>query len=177
MAQTVRVISVVGKKDAGKTTLVVALAREFVKRGHRVSTIKHGSHPARVDTPGTDTYRHYQEGLASQVLMEFPGGRVFFERADESAGPLDLVRRFISGDIVLVEGFTLEPLPKIEVHRLAKHAHPLYRPGAEGSEHWVAMLTDDPDLALPIPVFRFDDTHWLVTLASLAWEKAVEVAL
>lgn len=168
-------ISVVGKKDAGKTTLVVALAREFVKRGWRVSTIKHGSHPARVDTPGTDTYRHYEEGLASQVLMEFPGGRVFFERAAQSLGPLDLVRRFIAADIVLIEGFTKEPLPKIEVHRRAKHADPLYRPGAEGSERWVAILTDDPELDLPIPVFCFGDTHWLVTLANLAWEKALEV--
>lgn len=168
-------ISVVGKKDAGKTTLVVALAREFVKRGCRVSTIKHGSHPARVDAPGTDTYRHYEEGLASQVLMEFPGGRVFFERAARSLGPLDLVQRFISADIVLVEGFTKEPLPKIEVHRRTKHADPLYRPGAEGSERWIAILTDDPELHLPIPVFRFGDTHWLVTLANLAWEKALAI--
>lgn len=169
-------ISVVGKKDAGKTTLVVALAREFVKRGHLVSTIKHGSHPARVDTPGTDTYRHYEEGHASQVLMEFPGGRVLFERAGEALGPVDLVRRFISADIVLIEGFTKEPLPKIEVHRRSQHADPLYRPGAEGSEHWIALLTDDPELELPIPVFRFDDTHWLVSLANLAWEKSVEIA-
>jgi molybdopterin-guanine dinucleotide biosynthesis protein B len=175
MGQAIRVISVVGKKDAGKTTLVVALARQLVKQGRRVSTIKHGSHPARMDTPGTDTYRHYEEGLASQVLMEFPGGRVFFERAVQPLGPTELVRRFISADIVLIEGFTREPLPKIEVHRRAKHAAPLYQPGMAGSEHWVAMLTDDPELQLPIPVFRFDDTHWLVFLANLAWAKAAEI--
>ena len=73
MAAT-RVISVVGKKDAGKTSLVVAFAAEFVKRGRRVATIKHGTHPADVDKPGTDTYRHYHEGMAGPELVEFPRG-------------------------------------------------------------------------------------------------------
>lgn len=175
MAQVIRLISVVGKKEAGKTTLVVALAREFVKRGRRVSTIKHGTHPATLDTQGKDTYRHYEEGLASQVLMEFPGGRVLFERAERPADPVELVRHFLDADIVIAEGFTQHPIPKIEVHRSSKHAEPLYRPGAAGSEHWIAVLTDDPRLELPIPVFRFDDTHWLVALANLSWDKAQQV--
>ena len=37
---------------------------------------------------------------------------------------------------------------------------------------WVAMVTDDRSLRLPIPVFRFSDTAWLVTIANLAWDRA-----
>ena len=33
-----RLVAVVGKKNAGKTTLVVALVHEMIRRGHRVMT-------------------------------------------------------------------------------------------------------------------------------------------
>lgn len=176
MAAT-RVISIVGKKDAGKTSLVVALASEWVKRGRRVSTIKHGAHPAEVDKPGTDTHRHYTEGMAERVLMEFPGGRVLFERTQqEEAEPLALVSRYLGGaDIVIVEGYKKAPLPKIEVHRKSKHPEPLFDPDSPDAKQWVAMVTDDEALRVAIPTFRFTDTGWLVTLAQLAWDRAVVV--
>ncbi len=176
MAAT-RVISIIGKKDAGKTSLVVALASEWVKRGRRVATIKHGAHPAEVDKPGTDTYRHYTEGMAERVLMEFPGGRVLFERTpQEEAEPLTLVRRYLGdADIVLVEGYKKAPLPKIEVHRKSRHQEPLFDPASPEAKQWVAMVTDDEMLRVAIPTFRFTDTGWLVTLAQLAWDRAVVV--
>ena len=37
-------VSVVGRKHAGKTTLVVRLSAELTRRGHRVMTLKHRSH-------------------------------------------------------------------------------------------------------------------------------------
>jgi len=57
-----RLISIVGRKNAGKTTLTVALAAEFVRRGKRVMTIKHGHHGTSADTEGTDSWRHFHEG-------------------------------------------------------------------------------------------------------------------
>jgi molybdopterin-guanine dinucleotide biosynthesis protein B len=172
-----RVISIIGKKDAGKTSLVVALASEWVKRGRKVATIKHGAHPAEVDKPGTDTHRHYHEGMAERVLMEFPGGRVLFERTNEQAEePLALVRRYLAGvDIVIVEGYKKSSLPKIEVHRKSKHPAPLFDPQRVDAKQWVAMVTDDEQLRVSIPTFRFTDTGWLVTLAQLAWDRAVAV--
>ena len=38
------IVSIVGKKNSGKTTLTVALAAELKRRGWRVATIKHGHH-------------------------------------------------------------------------------------------------------------------------------------
>jgi molybdopterin-guanine dinucleotide biosynthesis protein MobB len=171
-----RVISIVGKKDSGKTSLVVALASEWGKRGRRVATIKHGAHPAEVDKPGTDTHRHYTEGRAEKVLMEFPGGRVLFERTQADGEPLALVRGYLGGaDIVIVEGFRKSPLPKIEVHRKSKHQQPLFDPASPDAKQWVALVTDDETLRVAIPTFRFTDTGWLVTLAQLAWDRAVVV--
>src|SRR3989441_7600275 len=76
-------ISIIGLKNAGKTTFLVALASELVRRKFRVMTIKHGSHPADMDQKGKDTWRHWHEGKAERVLMESPGQRVLFERTAE----------------------------------------------------------------------------------------------
>lgn len=173
MAAT-RVISVVGKKNAGKTTLVVALAQEFVRRGRRVGTLKHGHHPALVDQEGKDTWRHFQEGGASKTLIEAPNQRVLFERPSGDADPLALVRRYFRDtDIVLVEGFKQSSLPRIEVHRTAAHRTPLYDPAEPDAGRWIALLTDDLTLRCPFPVFNFHDTAWFTSVAHLAWERAL----
>jgi molybdopterin-guanine dinucleotide biosynthesis protein B len=168
-----RIISIIGRKNAGKTTLVVALASEFTRQKKNVATIKHGHHPALVDTEGTDTWRHYNEGLARRTMIESPGQRVLFERTTGDEDPESLARRYMSDmDIILVEGFKQAALPKIEVHRSKLHPGPLFDPTAPGAETWVAMVTDDPDLRVPFSTFRFTDTAWLVTLAHVVWDNA-----
>lgn len=171
MAAT-RIISIIGKKDAGKTTLVVALATEM-RRKLRVMTLKHGTHAADMDQQGKDTWRHWNEGKAERVLLEAPGERVLFERTDREGDPIDLARRYLEGaDIVLAEGFSAYPLPKIEVFRTACGDKPIYDPTRENADQWVAMITDSPTFRAPFPVFRFSDTSWLVSLANLAWDRA-----
>ena len=49
-------LAIVGRKHSGKTTLVVRLAAELTRRGHRVMTIKHGHHTFNLDPSTTDTY-------------------------------------------------------------------------------------------------------------------------
>jgi molybdopterin-guanine dinucleotide biosynthesis protein MobB len=171
-----RVISVVGKKNAGKTTLVVAMAQDFARRGRRVGTIKHGHHPALVDQEGKDTWRHFHEGRAIRTMIESPDQRVTFDRSAGTADPVDLVRQhFLDLDLVIVEGFKRAPLPKIEVHRHAVHAEPLYDPAGEGADQWVAMVSDQRGLRYPFPVFTFTDTAWLPSLMHMAWERALVV--
>lgn len=167
-----RIISIIGKKDAGKTTLIVALATEM-RRKLRVMTLKHGTHAADMDQRGKDTWRHWNEGKAERVLLEAPGERVLFERTDHDADPIALAKRYLDGaDIVLAEGFSAYPLPKIEVYRMACGDKPIYDPSRDNADQWVAMLTDNPAFRAPFPVFRFSDTSWLVSLANLAWDRA-----
>ncbi|MDH4044456.1 MAG: molybdopterin-guanine dinucleotide biosynthesis protein B [Gemmatimonadota bacterium] len=175
MAET-RVISVIGKKDAGKTTLVVAMAQDFVRRGRRVGTIKHGHHPALVDQEGKDTWRHFNEGRVLRTMIESPGQRVTFEHSDGMADPVALVRQsFLDVDIVIVEGFKRAEIPKIEVHRKAVHATPLFDPDDASASQWIAMVSDERKMQLPFPVFTFTDTAWLPSLMHFAWERALVV--
>lgn len=171
MAAT-RIVSIIGRQNAGKTTLLVALANELRRRQFRVMTLKHATHQIQLDTEGKDTWRHFQEGHAERVLLEAPGERVLFERTTETGDPIALAERYLSGaDIVLCEGFTSSALPKIEVSRRVA-GPPLWKAGKETSGDWIAMLTDDASFRADFPVFRFSDTSWLVTLGNLAWDRA-----
>ena len=173
MAST-RIISVIGRKNAGKTTLAVALISELVRRRHRVMTIKHGHHPATVDQPGTDTWRHFNEGRAERTLIASPQLRVLFERSPDDYDPVGLARRYMQeADIVVTEGFKAAPLPKIEVFRRAAGDQPIYSSSAANASEWVAIVTDDPDFDADCPVLRFHDTIWLQLLANLAWDRAL----
>lgn len=173
MAAT-RIISVVGRKNAGKTTLAVALASELARRGHRVMTIKHGHHPADVDRTGSDTWRHFNEGHAERVLIASPDLRVLFERTADDYDPIGLARRYMQdADIVLTEGFKAAPLPKIEVFRRVAAGRPLYDPASSVASRWAAVVTDDADFQAECPVLHFYDTNWLQLLASLAWDRSL----
>ena len=113
-----RLISIVGKKNAGKTTLVVALTKELVRRGHRVMTMKHGSHPMEIDQQGRDTWRHMHEGGAERVVMESPGMRVLLAKPTGPLGPRELAEQFLAeAHFVVVEGFRESDVPKIEIGR------------------------------------------------------------
>ncbi len=168
-----RIVSVIGRKDAGKTTLLVALAREFKRQGKRVMTIKHASHPADVDREGTDSWRHFVEGAAERTLIAAPETRVIFERSPDDTDPETLARRYLAeADIVLVEGFKRAPVPRIEVHRKSLNLPPLLVDAGELADLWIAVVTDDATLRTSGRVIRFQDTMWLPLLASLTWEQA-----
>ena len=171
-----KIISIIGRKNSGKTSLVVAMANEFTRRGKRVMTIKHASNPAALDTPGTDTFRHFHEGKAERVLIASPEVRAVIERSADDTGPVELARRYLTdADIVLVEGFKKEPLPKIEVYRREVADLPIYLAAAPNAGEWIAILTDDTTFEAKCPVLRFKDTIWLQLLAGLAWDKALTI--
>ena len=171
-----RILSVVGHKNAGKTTLLVALAREYKRMGRRVATIKHASHPALVDREGTDTWRHFHEGSSERTLIAAPEMRVLFERAPDDTDPETLARQYLGDvDLVLVEGFKRSSLPKVEVYRKETGVPPLYDTASNPSD-WIAIVTDDTSLRSECRVLRFMDTMWLSLLAGLSWERAKVLA-
>jgi len=171
-----RIVSIIGHKNAGKTTLVAALSHEFKRQKRRVGTIKHSSHPIEVDRPGTDSWRHFHEGKADGVVVAAPELRVAFERRMDEAGPEELARRyFMDMDVVIVEGFKSAPLPKIEVFRKEVAKAPLFNPEAENASEWLAIITDDHRYSAPCRILHFSDTMWLTVLTALVMEHAKQL--
>lgn len=173
MAAT-RIISIIGRKNTGKTTLTVALAAELARRGRRVMTMKHAHHLAEVDREGSDSFRHFNEGRAERTLLVAPDLQVLFNRASDGYDPIGLAREHLSSaEIVLVEGFKHAPLPKIEVYRPSVAKEPLYDPALPNAAEWAAIVTDDPFYECDSRVIRFQDTMWLQLLAGVTLERAI----
>lgn len=114
------VFCVVGWKNSGKTGFVVELTRELARRGLVVMTAKHG-HGFDFDRPGSDSWRHRNEGGARRVALVGPKqGAVFGEWNPDEGEPslAAVVGRYLSdADVVIAEGFKSSPFPKIEVFR------------------------------------------------------------
>ncbi len=166
------ILSITGKKNSGKTTLVVRLAAALTQRGVRVMSIKHGSHTFNMDPENTDTYRHYHEGHSVRVAMISPDKFALVMRREEEITPELIAERYMAdADLVLCEGFKQTNLPKIEIFRRATHAAMLYEPTLPNASAWHAMVTDGDVPALPFPVFRLDHDGWLDQLVDWVLQR------
>lgn len=163
------VACVVGKKNSGKTTLVVGLVAELARRGHRVMTVKHG-HGFELDRPGTDSWRHRREGGAERVLLAGPEDVALVGRWGAGGEPplAALVDRYLyEADVVVAEGFKLEPFPKIEVFRAAAHRSPIYTPDDPRADSFLAVVTDRREFHARVPVFDLERPDLVERLADL----------
>ena len=115
------IISIVGKSDSGKTTLIEKLVPELTRRGYRVATVKHDVHGFEVDREGKDSWRHKQAG-AHTVVISSPN-KVALIRDVEKDLSLDEIREKLIQDVdlILSEGYKKDVQPKIEVFRKEKH--------------------------------------------------------
>jgi molybdopterin-guanine dinucleotide biosynthesis protein B len=159
-------VAIIGRKNSGKTTLVVRLAAELHRRGHRVMTIKHGAHTFNIDPSTTDTYRHYHEGNAERVAMAAPDKFALIMRWSDELGPEEIATRYMSdADIVICEGFKRSALPKIEIHRRDAHPAPLLGSAGVDAGTYRAIVTDDDRVTTTLPIIRLDVHGWLEKIA------------
>lgn len=158
-----RAVSIIGRKNSGKTTLLVAIAAELKRRRVRVVSLKHCHHGFDLDREGSDSWRHYNEGAVDAVLLAAPDKLAVISRRPPGLDtPEDLIQEVLArfpADLALVEAFTDAALPKLEIFRGSVHARPIYL-GATPMEraHWLGVVTDAPDLlaAAPCPVIPLD---------------------
>ncbi|MBI4741491.1 MAG: molybdopterin-guanine dinucleotide biosynthesis protein B [Betaproteobacteria bacterium] len=147
-----KVFGIAGYSGSGKTTLLEKLLPRFVALGLRVSVIKHTHHDFDIDKPGKDSYRHREAG-ASEVLIASGTRWVLMNELRGAPEPAldEYLGRFSPCDLVLVEGFKQENIPKLEVYRPASGRPPLW----PDNPNVVAVACDAPeqlptDLALPV---------------------------
>jgi molybdopterin-guanine dinucleotide biosynthesis protein B len=154
-----RIFGFAGFSGSGKTTLIEKLVPLLAARGLRVSLIKHAHHGFDVDRPGKDSHRHREAGCSEVLVSSSKRWALMHELRGAPEPSLDeLVARLSPCDLVLVEGFKREPIPKLEVHRAANAAAGLIFPH---DPHVIALATDAAvDTALPC--FGLDDAQAIV---------------
>ena len=115
-----KVVSIVGESDAGKTTLVERLVAALDRAGATVGTVKGIHHAVELDDPGKDTHRHRTAGAARVVGVTPDLTASFRPVGKDDGGPDAALERALTEfgtavDAVLVEGFSGSALPKLVV--------------------------------------------------------------
>lgn len=107
-----KIVSIVGKKNTGKTSLTVKVIEELTRRGYNVASVKHSHHSIEMDKENTDTWKHKQAGANLVVGV---GSTTFFNARQEMDlnRILFLIKHFSEYDYVIIEGYKSYNYPKI----------------------------------------------------------------
>jgi molybdopterin-guanine dinucleotide biosynthesis protein B len=153
------IVSLVGKSNSGKTTLMEKMIEKLVERGYRVATIKHNLHGFDIDHEGKDSWRHKKAG-ARLTLLASPGKVAVMEDTGADLGIGELRDRYIHNvDIILTEGFKGNPYPKIEVFRSVLKRELL----SSKDDNLIAVAGDEP-VETDANLFDINDIEGIVDL-------------
>jgi molybdopterin-guanine dinucleotide biosynthesis protein B len=156
----VPIISVIGRKKAGKTTVLERLIVGLKARGYRVATIKHHIHYGfSIDSPGKDTWRHAAAG-ADVVAISSPDRLVLMRTTAKELFLREIVDRYMSDvDVVLTEGYARAETPKILVATCEDDLR-LFTSAAGGE---IVAVVSDSEVKASCEVFGFDDVEKLAS--------------
>lgn len=153
------IVSIVGKSNSGKTTLIEKLIAELMQRGWRVATIKHNLHGFEIDHEGKDSWRHKKAGAVTTVLAS-PHRVAVIEDVDTDYELAEIRERYIrNADIILAEGYKGNPHPKIELFRSELRQERLCGP----EDNLIALAFDRP-VSAEVPCFNRDDATGIADL-------------
>jgi len=150
-----KIIGIAGYSGSGKTTLIEKLIPMFVLEGFKVSLIKHAHHEFDVDQPGKDSWRHRHAG-ASEVMIGSSNRWALMHELRGAPEPSldDLLKRLSPCDLVIVEGWKFNAIPKVEVHRKLADKPLLFT-----EDRSVVAIATDEQLASELPQFGLEDAE------------------
>ena len=150
------VVCIIGEQDSGKTTLIEKLIGEFVRRGYRVSTVKHTAHSFEIDREGSDSYRHTKAG-ADKVALSHLTQFAMIEKRMAERGLDDIVHLLEPDtDIILAEGYKgLKDYPKIKLIKDSKKI-------VSKEENLIATVGSGRPIKKDIPDFDINDPRAIV---------------
>ncbi|MBE0476357.1 MAG: molybdopterin-guanine dinucleotide biosynthesis protein B [Coriobacteriia bacterium] len=153
------VVSVVGKSDSGKTTVMERLIGALSRRGWRVAAVKHHVHDFDIDVPGKDSWRHARAG-AHVTMISAPDKFGLIRRVERERTLDELAEAAGDVDLLVTEGFRRAGHTRIEVSRHGRSDELICAP-----EELFALVTDNPGLRpAGVPVFGFGEAEALADL-------------
>ena len=165
-----RLFGFAGWSGSGKTTLEERLIPVLVARGLRIALVKHAHHSFDVDQPGKDSHRHRAAGATEVLVTSSQRWALMHElRGAPELTLAGALARLGPADLVLVEGYKREAIPKLEIHRAANG-----KPWLHPDDRWIVGIAADIPPPSPggRPCFGLDDVD---ALAAFVVDKAVEV--
>jgi molybdopterin-guanine dinucleotide biosynthesis protein B len=146
------VLSVIGRSNTGKTTLLERLIPVLKSRGLRVGTIKHHAGDFEIDREGKDSYRHKKAGASVSMITSSEKIGLVADVTQELTLS-ELVRLYMRDiDLVITEGYKREHMPKLEVYVYQKGLEPLAKQDPD-----VIAIAADRMIDAHAPVFLRDE--------------------
>ena len=150
-----KTIAIAGYSGSGKTTLIEKVIPCLVMEGFKVSLIKHAHHEFDIDQPGKDSHRHREAGATEVMITSSQRWALMHElRGTPEPSLEEQLKNFAPCDVVIVEGWKHQQMPKIEVHRKLADK-PLLFP----NDPSVVAIATDETLATHKPQFGLDDAE------------------
>lgn len=146
------VIGFAAYSGTGKTTLVEKLIMNLKQQGYRVAVIKHDAHRFEIDKEGKDSWRFAKAGADMTLISSQEKTAIIEQRERTFEQNLSMIHDV---DVILVEGYKQENIPKIGICRKATGKglpHPM--------EQYIAVVTDDENIASErMPIFALEDVQ------------------
>lgn len=161
------VLAIAAWSGTGKTSLLKKLIPALCAKGIRPGLIKHTHHNMDIDKPGKDSYELRKAGAAQTMVASAQRWALMTETPETESLDLNyLVSRMDHStlDLVLVEGFKHESVPKILLFR-SNAGHEIDELTVD--QHVIAVATD-VSLSLEVPVLDLNDTNAIVEFIQ-AW--------
>jgi molybdopterin-guanine dinucleotide biosynthesis protein B len=163
---TTPIVSIVGKSNSGKTTLLEKLLPELVKKGYKTATIKHDVHGFEIDKEGKDSWRHKKAGARLTVISS-PRQVALIEDVDKDHTLDEIREKYIHDvDLILTEGYKGNPFPKIEVFRSQLNRELLCK-----KEDNLLAIAADIELDIGVPCFDINDARSIADLIERTFLK------
>jgi molybdopterin-guanine dinucleotide biosynthesis protein len=149
-----------GWSGSGKTTLCTKLIENFTKIGIKVGTLKHAHHKFELDKPGKDSFNLRQAGARPMIISSKERFALIQENdGNEEKSLFQMLEIFAKDpinqcDIIIVEGYKNESIPKIEVYRPAIHKPLLYK-----EDNNIFAIASDIKIESSIPSFDLNNIN------------------
>jgi molybdopterin-guanine dinucleotide biosynthesis protein B len=143
-------LAITAYSGTGKTSLLKELIPLLNQEGIRIGLIKHTHHKVDVDTPGKDSYELRKAGARQTMVASDTRWALMTENQEEEMPSLSWLAEQMNPalvDLILVEGFKAEPVPKIALFRsdTGKDWHTLI------DDYVIAVASNEKlDMTLPL---------------------------
>jgi len=161
-----KIISIVGKSNSGKTTLLEKLIPLLTDRGYKTGSVKHAHDGFEMDKEGKDSWRHRKAGANATLVITQEKVAIV---KDDKQDHIEKMRSYLwDMDIILAEGFKKQNLPKIEVFRTESvHQKPL----CMEDENLIAFITNS-DFKPDVPLFGLEDINQIANFIESSFLKS-----
>ena len=149
-----------GWSGSGKTTLCTKLIENFTKIGITIGTLKHAHHKFELDKPGKDSFNLRKAGARPMIISSKERFAMIQENDEHDEKSLfQMIEMFSKDpiqkcDLIIVEGYKNEPIPKFEVYRPIIGKPELYK-----EDNNIFAIASDIKIESSIPAFDLNNIN------------------